>query len=185
MSDEKKTEKSEQPLKFRKIGDTSSKPAGGLAASLGKQEGMKMDKSKKRDDKITDLNLQKQPKIQSLWDLEGIVGKTHPAGTRTIQVNNIVDYRKVFDGEEIKKFRGKLQDVIQTRIASTSSTKLEVRLYLKRLVSNYCGRTSLAGYDGKDSGALCQTRGFIPSVLSFYPVNPAWITSALVSPYFI
>ena len=61
MSDEKKNEKSEQPLKFRKIGDTSSKPAGGLAVSLGKQEGMKMDKRKKRDDKITDLNLPKQP----------------------------------------------------------------------------------------------------------------------------
>ena len=100
-------------------------------------------------------------------------------------MNDIVDYRKVFDGEEIKKFRGKLQDAIQTRIASTSSTKLEVMLYLKRLVSNYCGRTSLAGYDAKDSGALCHTRGIIPSALSFWLVNPAWITSSLVSPYFI
>lgn len=45
--------------------------------------------------------------------------------------------------------------MIQTRIASTSSTKLEVMLNLKRLVSNYCGRTSLASYDAKDSGALC------------------------------
>ena len=32
------------------------------------------------------------------------IGKTHNVGTRTIQVNNIVDFQRVFDGADIKKF---------------------------------------------------------------------------------
>ena len=72
-------------------------------------------------------------------------GKTHKVDTRTIEVNSIADDQRVCNGEEVKKFRGKLHEFIQTRVGSTSSTKL---------CSNYSGRTNLAGFDAKHSGVL-------------------------------
>ena len=142
-----------RPPKTLKL-DISGKKAPGVSTLVGNE--VQKSALNKAEDRTKDINVPGTPDdVVTMGSGKQSVGKTFKVGTRTIEINNIIDFQRVFDGKEIEHFTGKLSEVIQNKVAATSSTKLEVKLYAKRLVSNYTGRTHIAGYNARGSGALC------------------------------